>query len=126
MSTPRGSLAGRDKDGQPFEGKNTYRVRVPGNAPVSQYWSMTVYDRATHTFIRNARSVGRSSQTPGVQKNEDGSTDIYFGPTPPTGHEPNWVPTDPKGRFEVLARFYGPKPPLFDKTWQLGDIEKIK
>jgi len=37
----------------------------------------------------------------------------------------NWVPTNPGGRFEVLARFYGPMPPLFDKSWRLGDIEKV-
>jgi hypothetical protein len=35
------------------------------------------------------------------------------------------VPTDPKGRFEALARFYGPQKALFDKTWQLSDIERI-
>ena len=119
-------LTGRDQAGQPLEGKTSYRLRVPANAPVTRYWSMTVYNRDTHTFIRGARSVGRSSQTPGLKKNEDGSVDIFFGPTAPNGDEANWVPTDPKGRFEVLARFYGPKPPLFDKTWQLSDVERVK
>jgi len=85
-----------------------------------------VYNRATHTFIQNARWVGRSSQTPGLQKNGDGSVDLYFGPTPPPPGESNWVPTDAKGRFEVLARFYGPKKPLFDKSWKLTDIEQVR
>ena len=119
-------LTGKDRDGQPLGGRTSYRLHVPANAPVTQYWSMTVYNRDTHTFIRGARSVGRSSQTPGLKKNEDGSVDIFFGPTAPNGDEANWVPTDPKGRFEVLARFYGPKPPLFDKTWQLSDVERVK
>ena len=118
-------LTGRDKVGKPLDGRNTYRVRVPANAPVRQYWSMTVYNRDTHAFVRNARWVGRSSQTPGLTTNADGSTDIYFGPTAPLSGESNWVPTDPLGRFEVLARFYGPQKPLFDKTWKLPDIEKI-
>ena len=61
----------------------------------------------------------------GLQKNADGSADIYFGPTAPPGGESNWVPTDRNGRFEVLARFYGPQQPLFDKTWQLPDLEAI-
>jgi hypothetical protein len=26
----------------------------------------------------------------------------------------------------VLARFYGPKKPLFDKTWKLTDIERAR
>jgi len=50
--------------------------------------------------------------------------DIFFGPTAPADRESNWVPTDPEGRFEVLARFYGPKKLLFDKTWKLNDVEK--
>jgi hypothetical protein len=118
-------LAGSDKAGNPLDGRNSYRLRVPANAPVTQYWSITVYNRDTHAFIRNARWLGRSSQTPGLQKNADGSADIYFGPVAPPSGESNWVPTDRNGRFEVLARFYGPQKPLFDKTWQLPDLEAI-
>jgi hypothetical protein len=113
-----------DKDGNQLQGNVNYRLNVPASVPVTQYWSMTVYNRDTHAFIRNSRWVGRSSQTPGLQKNVDGSVDIYFGPTSPASGESNWVPTDPNGRFEVLARFYGPQKPLFDKTWKLPDIEK--
>ncbi|MGA7224605.1 MAG: DUF1254 domain-containing protein [Candidatus Acidiferrales bacterium] len=117
-------LTGSDKDGKPLDGKSSYRLNVPANAPVTQYWSMTVYNRDTHAFIRNAARVGRSSQSPGLQKNADGSADIFFGSKAPSGQESNWVPTDVNGRFEVLSRFYGPKKPLFDKTWKLPDIEK--
>ena len=116
----------RDKDGNPFEGRHSYRLRVPANAPVTQYWSMTVYNRDTHTFIRNAEWVGRSSQTPGLQKNTDGSVDLFFGPKAPAGKETNWVPTDASGRFEILARFYGPQKALFDKSWKLSDLEQVK
>jgi hypothetical protein len=41
-----------DKDGKPLDGVSTYRLHVPANAPVRLYWSATVYDRATHAFIR--------------------------------------------------------------------------
>jgi hypothetical protein len=114
-----------DKDGRLLDGGTTYRLTVPANAPVTQYWSATVYDRATHAPIRNARWPSRSSQTPGLQKNADGSVDVYFGPKTPSGYESNWVPTSADGGFEVLFRFYGPEKPLFDKSWQLPDIEKI-
>ena len=67
--------------------------RVPANAPVNQYWSATVYDRATHALIRDMPRSGRSSQSPGLQTNADGSVDIYFGPQAPAGKESNWVPT---------------------------------
>jgi hypothetical protein len=118
-------MATTDGAGDSLDGKATYQLNVPGDAPVTQYWSMTIYDRATHAFIRNAPRVGRSSQSPGLQLNPDGSADLFFGPRAPPQGESNWVPTDPGGRFEVLARFYGPRPPLFDKSWRLGDIEKV-
>jgi hypothetical protein len=115
----------KDKDGQSFAGANTYRLTVPANVPVKQYWSATVYDRATHALIRDTTRSGRSSQSPGLQTTANGSVDIYFGPTAPAGKESNWVPTKPDGHFEVLFRFYGPEKPVFDKTWQLPDIERI-
>jgi hypothetical protein len=114
----------KDKNGQNFAGANTYRLTVPANVPVSQYWSATVYNRATHALIRDMSRAGRSSQSPGMQTNADGSVDIYFGPTAPAGKESNWVPTSASGAFEVLFRFYGPQKPVFDKSWQLPDIER--
>jgi hypothetical protein len=114
-----------DQDGRLLDGGATYRLTVPANAPVKQYWSATVYDRATHAPIRKARWPSRSSQTPGLQKNPDGSVDVYFGPKAPAGKESNWVPTSADGGFEVLFRFYGPEKPLFEKTWRLPDIEKV-
>jgi len=69
--------------------------------------------------------ASRSSQSPGLQTRFDGSVDIFFGPTAPESGESNWVPTKAGGRFEALFRFYGPTPPLFDKTWTLPDIERI-
>src|SRR4029077_15546760 len=115
----------KDKDGQSFTGANTYRLTIPANAPVKQYWSATVYDRATHALARDTTRSGRSSQSPGLQTTANGSVDIYFGPTAPAGKESNWVPTKPDAQFEVLSRFYRPEKPVFDKTWQLPDFERI-
>jgi hypothetical protein len=114
-----------DKDGRLLDGGTIYRLTVPTNPPVKQYWSATVYDRATHAPIRNARWPSRSSQTPGLQNNADGSVDVYFGPRAPLGKETNWIPTSPGAGFEVLFRFYGPDKPLFEKTWRLPDIENV-
>jgi hypothetical protein len=115
----------KDKDGQNFDGSKSYRLTVPADAPVNQYWSATVYDRITHGLIRDMPRSSRGSQSQGLQKNVDGSVDIWFGPKAPAGKDANWVPTNPSGQFEVLFRFYGPEKPLFDKTWKLPDIERI-
>jgi len=115
-----------DRSGNPLDGKKTYRLTVPPNAPIEQYWSATAYDRETHALIRGVSRPSLASNDTTVQKNADGSTDIYFGPKAPTGKESNWVPTDAKGQFEVLFRLYGPKKELFEKTWKLPDIEEAK
>ncbi|MCR4033037.1 MULTISPECIES: DUF1214 domain-containing protein [Flavobacterium] len=115
----------KDKDGNLLKGDSSYKVTVPANVPVKQYWSMTVYNRETHTYIRESKWAGRSSQTPNLKKNSDGTVTLYFGPKPPSEGETNWIPTDLKGDFEILARFYGPTPALFDQSWKLNDVEKV-
>ncbi len=115
----------RDKDRKPLDGNGTYRLTVPANAPVKLYWSATVYDRATHALIRDKSWSSRSSNTPKLQKNADGSVDVFFAAKAPDGKEANWVPTNADGRFEVLFRLYGPEKPFFDKQWVLPDIVKL-
>ena len=116
----------RGKTGEEFDGSRNYRLTIPANAPVKQYWSATIYDRATHALIRNVPRAGLSSQSPGLQTTADGSVELHFGPKAPADKESNWVPTSPDGKFEVLFRFYGPQKPLFEKTWVLPDIEAVK
>ena len=71
-------------------------MTVPANPPVEQYWSVTAYDRQTHALVRNMSRASRSSQIADMQKNTDGSVDVYLGPAAPAGKEANWIPTDPK------------------------------
>ena len=115
-----------DRAGKALEGSKTYRLTVPANAPVEQYWSVTAYDRQTHALIREMPRASLASNDTAVQKNPDGSVDVYFGPKAPAGKETNWVPTDPQRRFELLFRLYGPKKELFEKVWKLPDVEEIK
>jgi hypothetical protein len=69
--------------------------------------------------------ASRASNAADVQKNADGSVDIFFGPKAPAGKESNWVPTDPARKFELMARFYAPKPEFFEKKWILPDVERM-
>ena len=115
----------KDKNGNAFDGSKQYKLTVPANAPVTQYWSVTAYDRELHTLIRNMPRASRSSQTRELQKNADGSVDIFFGPRAPGGKDSNWVPTDPSRKFELMFRAYGPTEALFKKQWVLPDVEKL-
>ena len=115
----------KDKAGESYDGGKTYRLTVPPNAPVEQYWSVTAYDRQTHALIKNVNRASRASNNAEVQKNADGSVDIYFGPKAPAGKESNWVPTDPARKFELMFRLYAPTKALFEKTWKLPDVELV-
>jgi hypothetical protein len=118
-------MVNKDADGKAFDGAQSYRLTVPPDAPVKQYWSVTVYDRATHALLREVDRASVASISSGVQQNPDGSVDVHFGPKVPAGKEANWVPTDPDGQFELLFRLYGPEKPLFDRSWKLPDVQKL-
>jgi hypothetical protein len=115
----------RDGNGDAFQGGQSYRLTVPPDVPIEQYWSVTAYDRQTHALIKNMARPSRSSQVPDMRKNANGSVDVYFGPTAPSGKESNWVPTDPQRGFELMFRLYAPKKEFFEKTWKLPDVEKV-
>jgi len=115
----------KDKDGESYDGGKTYRLTVPPDAPVQQYWSVTAYDRQTHALIKNVNRASRASNSAEVQKNANGSVDLYFGPKAPAGKESNWVPTDPARKFELMFRLYAPTKALFDKAWKLPDVEQV-
>jgi len=116
----------RDKDGELFDRTATYRLRVPKNTPAKDFWSVIVYSMKTKGFVEGVDRVGLSSKGLDRMKvNEDGSVDLYFGPEEPAGLESNWVPTGGEGFF-LMFRLYGPDKPLFDKTWTLADVEKVR
>jgi hypothetical protein len=117
-------IAVRDEDGDALDGAKSYRLRVPPNAPVEQYWSVTAYDHRNHALIQGMPRASRSSQIPELQKNADGSIDIFVGPEAPAGHDANWLPTDPGGAFELMFRLYAPTKALFEKQWILPDVVK--
>ena len=69
---------------------------------------------------------GIDSKKKDLQKNDDGSITVYFGPKAPVGKENNWVQTRLGKSFNLLYRMYSPLEPWFDKTWKLGDFELVE
>jgi hypothetical protein len=115
----------KDRSGESYDGAKTYRLHVPSNVPIEQYWSLTAYDRDTHALIKNVDRASRASNNAEVKTNADGSVDLYVGAKPPAGQESNWIPTDPARGFELMFRLYGPKKEFFDKAWKLPDVETV-
>ena len=116
----------KDSRGRWLDGGKTYRLTIPKDAPVAQFWSVTVYDNETRCFVRTGLPPDRSSRD-AIVRNADGSVDIRFGPMAPAGvPESNWIKTLPgKGWFSYF-RLYGPTQPYFDRSWMLPDFELIE
>lgn len=114
------------QDGEWLYGDKNYKLTMPPNVPVEHFWSITTYDLMTASYLRNIEKSTIDSTMKEVKKNADGSIDIYFGPTPERGKESNWLRTDPKRRFFLLARFYGPKPELYGDNFELNNIERLE
>lgn len=115
-----------DKEGQPFDGAKSYRLRVPPNPPAKLFWSVTVYEVDTRVLIQNPAQKPDRVSTEGLDKNADGSVDIYLSPTSPKGHEKNWIQTVPGRAWFTFLRLYGPLEPYYDRSWALPDIEIVK
>jgi hypothetical protein len=113
-------------DGEWLDGSKNYKLVVPTNVPVRDFWAITAYDLQTASYIREVEKGSVDSDMKDLVKNDDGSVDIYFGPTAPKGKEDNWLPTDPKRRFFLLFRAYGPEPGIFDDSFELNDIELVE
>ena len=108
-----------------MNGKDNYKLNVPDDTPANDFWSVIVYSMKTKGFVLNAETVGLAST--GLDKmktNQDGSVDVFFAPQAPKGMESNWIPTGED--FFLLFRLYGPDESLFEKTWTLEDVEKVK
>ena len=121
------ALAFVDAEKQIMDGALTYKIHIPANPPVNDFWAVTVYDCQTRSQLQTDQkypTVG--GQTDGLKINADGSYDIYFAPEAPAGFENNWLQTIPGKSWFGAIRMYGPLEAWIDKTWRPSEIELVK
>ena len=116
----------KDGDGDWLDGKEDYILRLPPDVPAETFWSMTLYDVSTRCPMESEYEKVDLSSRMDLLINEDGSIDLYIGPTKPEGKEQNWIPTIPGKAWFPYFRLYSPKPEFLDKTWILPNIERKK
>lgn len=117
--------ADTDKDGQWLDGGKHYTLHVGANPPARQFWSLTVYDIDSRCLIDNPQRKADLSSRQDLQKNPDGSIDLYFGLHAPKDFESNWVQTLPGKHWFSYFRLYAPTEAYFDKSWKLDDITPV-
>ncbi len=121
------AIAYVDADKQPFDGAKTYKLNIPADPPVGNFWAVTVYDPQTRSMLQSKQkypTVGGNTQ--GLRKNKDGAFTVYFGPKAPKGYESNWIETIPGKSWFVILRMYSPLKPWIEQTWRPGEVELAK
>jgi hypothetical protein len=119
-------LAARDNTGAYLDGGKNYRLVIPQPVPDRLFWSVTAYDSQTRSEVQTdqnkaaLRSMFELKNVPTTQP-----TDLYFGPTAPSGHEGRWIKTIPGRGWFAYIRIYGPDKAAFDGTWKPGDFEAV-
>jgi hypothetical protein len=120
-------IAYLDSKKKPMDGAKTYKLHLPPNVPVNNFWAVTLYDTQTRSQLQTSNPYPTlGSQSKGFKKNADGSYDVYFGPKPPTGKESNWLETIPGKSWFTILRMYGPLEPWINKTWRPSEIELVE
>ncbi len=129
MATPRlgkGSDYGciyLDSEKQPFDGSKTYKISLPPDAPIANFWAVTVYDTQTRSMLQTDQAAaGVDSKQENLRYNRDGSIDIYFAPKAPPGYKNNWIQTIPGKSWFSIFRMYGPLEEWIEQEWRPSEI----
>ena len=120
-------IAGLGAGGQVLDGAKTYKLTLPPNVPVKDFWSVVIYDTQTRALLQTDQQFpALDSYKEDLVQNADGSYDVYFAPEAPEGHEGNWIQTIPEKSWFIILRMYGPLEPWLNKTWVPGEIELVE
>jgi hypothetical protein len=61
-----------------------------------------------------------------MQRDADGSIDLYFGPEAAAGKESNWIYTARGRPWFPGFRLYDPDTAFFERRWVLPDLEELQ
>ena len=112
-----------DADGDQFDGRRRYTLRLDQDPPVDAFWSLTMYDLPDFYLVANPidrYSIG--DRTSGLRRDRDGSLTIVIQHEQPADTS-NWLPA-PAAPFRPILRLYQPQPAVLDGTYKIPPIDK--
>lgn len=116
-------IAYLDGNKEPFDGSKSYKITLPPNAPVGDFWAVTIYDTQTRSMLQtDQKAAGIDSLQDGLRYNDDGSIDIYFGVEAPSSFQNNWIQTIPGKSWFTILRMYGPLEAWIDQSWRPSEV----
>uniref|UniRef100_A0A0G4GPU1 DUF1254 domain-containing protein n=1 Tax=Chromera velia CCMP2878 TaxID=1169474 RepID=A0A0G4GPU1_9ALVE len=118
-------VTSRDADGEILNGNNTYSLRLPPDVPATLFWAVTAYNVPDGTMPETSQLLPSKNSMEEREEKEDGSVELFFGPSKPEGvSEENFIQTVSGRDFLVAIRLYGSDIEFFDQTWKPDDLLK--
>jgi hypothetical protein len=125
------TIAFADADGKPLDGNNSYTMtfNLDNLPPVTEFWSLPIYD-AQGYFVANdinRYTINSFLLDKGLLDTTDGKLVIHIQHEKPRNPDQlkNWLPA-PDGAFRMTPRFYGPKTPLIEGTYEMPKIVRVE
>jgi hypothetical protein len=130
-TTPPGVYveAFEDRMGEPLDGSHTYCLRLPAGVPATELWSVVAFGEEEALLVGPQPAVRLDVRAPlDVERNDDGSVDLYFAPRAPAGREANWISTVEGWPFCVLYRHDAARPSATVEAspWILDHIVRLE
>lgn len=94
-----------------------YKIEVPAEVPVNQFWSITVYDNEGYFAVNEFNSYSINSIT--GTRNDDESMTVHLGGC--TDRRVNCIPVAEGWNYAV--RLYQPDKNILDGSWAFPEVE---
>lgn len=125
-------MAVADDHDEPLGQGRRYRLHLPsGGLPADAFWSLTLYEFVEGGQYMVANPIDRysiSDRTPGLQRNKDGSLDLWIQPDAPSdaAQRANWLPSPKAHKFYMNARIYQPRAEVLDPNWKMPAVQRLQ
>lgn len=96
-----------------------YKIEVPAEVPVGQFWSITIYDADGYFYENDLNSYSINSIT--GERNDDGTMTVNLGSC--DDGRVNCIPVTEGWNYAV--RQYQPSEAILDGSWKFPDVQPV-